>query len=151
MDRSAVIELYRQIWEGDDIPPPASLLRNIKQETAALKLPRMPYSILTNLEHADFWQRIWLGKLNGKRAESFMKDWRMPADTEWKAVKSSFLENFREAMRIAASEPFEHKMKSDEVAVRTLLQLAIHTSYHLGQVNLLKRELRLHVRQLDSD
>ncbi|MFY9234928.1 MAG: hypothetical protein WAO58_10785 [Fimbriimonadaceae bacterium] len=151
MDRSAVIELYRQIWEGEDIPPPASLLRNIKLETAVLKLPRMPYSILTNLEHADFWQRIWLDKLKGMRAESFMKDWRVPADTEWKAVKASFLQNFQSAMRLAASEPFEHKMKSDEVAVKTLLQLAIHSSYHLGQVNLLKRELRVHTGQPDPN
>lgn len=58
-------------------------------------------------------------------------------------IKDSFLSNFKLAMRIAASEDIQHHMKSDEVAVKLLLQLAVHTSYHLGQVNLLKRELRL--------
>jgi hypothetical protein len=34
-------------------------------------------------------------------------------------------------------------MKSDDVAIKTLLQIAIHDTYHLGQVNLLKRALRV--------
>lgn len=143
MDRAAVVELFRQIWKGDDIPAPESLLRGLNAEAAASKLPHWPYSILTNLEHADFWNRIWLDRLKGVRAQSFMKDWREPAAEEWAKVKKSFLDNFEEAMRIAASDPFEHKMKSDEVAVRTLINIAIHTSYHLGQINVLKRELRM--------
>jgi len=46
-------------------------------------------------------------------------------------------------MDIAASEPFEHRMKSDAEAIHMLVQIAVHGAYHLGQINLLKRELRL--------
>lgn len=151
MDRSILVETLRQVWEGVDIPAPESLLRNVSIDTAAKKLPWMPYSILTNVDHADFWQTIWLNRLKGLRAKSFIEDWKVPLPEEWPSIKTSFLNGFREAMAIAASEPFEHKMKSDEVAVKTLLQIAVHNAYHLGQVNLLKRELRLHAKEVDED
>lgn len=138
-----MVETFRQIWEGDDIPAPESLLRGMNAETAATKLQHWPYSILTNLEHADFWQRVWLDRLKDLRAQSYAKDWREPAADEWPRIKMSFLDNLKEAMRIAGSDPFEHKMKSDDVAAKTLITIAIHTSYHIGQINVLKRELRL--------
>jgi hypothetical protein len=151
MDRSAVIEALRQVWEGMDIPPAESLLRNVSVDTAAKKLPWMPYSILTNVAHADFWQRVWLNRLKGLRVQSFTEDWKTPPAEEWPQVRSAFLEHFQEAIAIAKADAFEHKMKSDEVAVRTLLQIAIHNAYHVGQVNLLKRELRLHGKLPDED
>src|ERR1044071_2143871 len=60
MDRAVVKELFRQIIEGVDIPAAESLLKNITPEKAAMKLDASPYSILTNLAHADFWQQVWL-------------------------------------------------------------------------------------------
>lgn len=143
MDRASLAELFRQVWKGGDIPAPDSLLRNITPEAAAIRLTSMPYSILTNLEHADFWQRIWLNRLQGRRAESFVKDWRVPETAEWPAIRASFLANLQAATDLASAEPFEHRMKSDEAAVRTLVSLAMHTIYHLGQVKLLKRQVRL--------
>jgi hypothetical protein len=151
MDRSAVVEALRQVWEGMDIPPAESLLRNVSADSAAKKLPWMPYSILTNVAHADFWQTVWLNRLKGLRAKSFTEDWKTPPAEEWPQARASFLDGFKEAMAIAGADPFEHKMKSDEIAVRTLLQIAIHNAYHIGQVNLLKRELRLHGKLPDDE
>ncbi|MFI5384942.1 MAG: DinB family protein [Fimbriimonadales bacterium] len=141
--RAAVVEALRQVIEGADIPAPESLLRNITPERAATKLDRSPYSILTNLAHAGFWQEIWLNRIQGRRARSFTEDWKTPEPSDWPTVRAQFLKGLEKAIEIAASEPFDHKMKSDAVAIRTLLQIAIHDAYHLGQVNLLKRELRL--------
>jgi uncharacterized damage-inducible protein DinB len=138
--RASVVEALRQIIDGDDIPTPRALL-NISAERAALKLPGAPYSILTNLAHAVFWQDIWLNRLAGKRAQSFLEDWKTPPAEEWPRLRERFLDGLEEATRIARSEPFEHRMKSDAVAIKTLLQLAVHDAYHIGQINLLKRML----------
>jgi hypothetical protein len=142
MDRSGAAEALRQVMEGVDIPKPESLL-NMSIEKASLKLAWMPYSILTNLVHADFWQQIWLDRLDGKRARSFTEDWKTPAPEEWPAVRARFMEGLRKAHAVATTTPFQHKLKYDEVAVKTLYQIAIHDAYHLGQINLLKRGLRL--------
>jgi uncharacterized damage-inducible protein DinB len=147
MDSSnaVVVEAFRQVIEGVDIPAPESLLRNVTAEKAAIKLPSMPYSILGNLWHADFWQQIWLDRLSGKRARSFTEDWQVPDSSEWEPTRAHFLAGLEQAKETAAS--LEHKMKSDEIAIKTLLQIAIHDAYHLGQINLLKRQLRLHSRK----
>ena len=140
---SSVAELLRQIRDGADIPAPASLLKNITPVAAAELPEHTPYSILTNLAHAVFWQELWLDRLAGKKAKSFLQDWKTPDPSEWPALRRQFLEGLDEAIRIAESQPLDHKMKSDEVAERTLIQIAIHDAYHLGQINLLKRQARL--------
>ena len=140
---SAVAELLRQIRGGADIPAPATLLRNVTPIAAADLPDDTPYSILTNLAHAVFWQELWLDRLKGKRAKSFTQDWQIPDGSEWRTLRREFLDGLEEAIRIAESQPLDHKMKSDEVAERTLIQIAIHDAYHLGQINLLKRQARL--------
>jgi uncharacterized damage-inducible protein DinB len=138
--REAVVEALRQIIEGTDIPPPRTLL-NMTAKRAAVRLPEMPYSISTNLAHANFWQEIWLERLAGKRARSFPEDWKTPPAEEWPSIREQFLSGLDRAVEIARSEPFDHKMKSDTVAIKTLLQIVVHDAYHIGQINLLKRAL----------
>ncbi|MGI8923246.1 MAG: hypothetical protein ACR2HJ_04260 [Fimbriimonadales bacterium] len=142
MDRSIVAEVLKQVWEGDDIPAPAPLLRMAAAQ-AAEKLPGTPYSILTNLAHAEFWQRIWLNRLQGIKASSFMEDWRVPHLEEWPVIRRAFLTGMEQAMAMASAKQLNHKMKSDPAAVATLLNIAVHNAYHLGQINVLKRMQRL--------
>ncbi|MCH7903057.1 MAG: DinB family protein [Armatimonadetes bacterium] len=143
MDQSTASEMLRQIIEGVDITAPKSLLRNITKEKAALRMPAFPYSILENLWHADVWQIIWVDKLEGRRQEGIWeKNWRTPHPDEWPDVRASFLANIEKAHAIASAKPFRHKMKSKDAAVKTLVQLAIHDSYHIGQITLIKRVLR---------
>ena len=135
--------MLRQIIEGVDITAPKSLLRNITKEKAALRMPGFPYSILENLWHADVWQIIWVDKLEARRQDGIWeKNWRTPRPDEWPDVRASFLANIEKAHAIASAKPFRHKMKSKDAAVKTLLQLAIHDSYHIGQITLMKRVLR---------
>jgi hypothetical protein len=147
--REAVVEALRQIIEGADIPPPRSLL-SMTAKRAATKLPEMPYSILTNLAHANFWQQLWLDRLAGKRARSFLEDWKTPPLEEWPVIREQFLTGLERAIEIARSDPFDHKMKSDAVAIKTLLQIVVHDAYHIGQINLLKRQLRLGAKSGDK-
>jgi uncharacterized damage-inducible protein DinB len=146
MDPKTAAELLRQIKTGKDIPPAGPLLK-ITSAQAAIQMDNSPYSIATNLAHTVFWQQLWLDRLAGRPTKSFLEDWKVPAETEWTAIRSRFLEGLDEAIYIAESEPFSHKMKSDADAVSTLIQIAIHDSYHLGQINLLKRQLRLAKRK----
>jgi uncharacterized damage-inducible protein DinB len=141
--KDTIVELFRQMEEGGDIPPARQVLSRLTPELAATKLPNWPYSILTNLAHAVFWQNNWLAHVRGERAQSFTNDWRVPDPSEFGSLRKEFLDGFAEARRIAESQPFDHKMKSDDIAIKTLMYIAIHNSYHLGQMNLLKRQLRL--------
>ena len=143
MDQSTAAEMLRQIIEGVDITAPKSLFRNISKERAALRMPGFPYSILENLWHADVWQIIWINKLEGRRNEDIWeKNWRSPHPDEWPDVRASFLANIEKAHAIASAKPFKHKTKSKDAAVKTLIQLAMHDSYHIGQITLIKRVLR---------
>lgn len=142
MDPKTAYEALRQVWEGHDFPPPASILRNVKAADAAAVPPGFKYSLLTLVEHSHFWQRIWIGKLTGRKQPDFRKDWRVPAPEEWPEVRKAFLEGFEEALAIANAEPFEHRMKTDEAACDTLLKIAVHNAYHVGQFVLVKRAVR---------
>lgn len=130
-----VREALRQVVEGADFEPPEKLLRNIKPEAAAMLLPDAPYSIATNVAHADHWNRIWLARLTRRKAPPTFPDFPGIAEAEWEAVRASFLENLTIAYELSAGE-------LDEQGHKNLLKIAVHTSYHLGQVKLLKRLIR---------
>lgn len=146
MDRSTLVNLFTQIIEGWDIPTPSALVK-MKQSDAAVQLPNIPYSLLTNLAHTVTWQRIWLGQLRGEPRESLLEvwkqDWSVPDEKQWDPLRKEFLAGLTEAKDIAESKPFRHKAKSDEKAVETLLKIAIHAAYHMGQMNVVKRSLKL--------
>ncbi|MCW5944103.1 MAG: DinB family protein [Fimbriimonadaceae bacterium] len=145
MDRRAVTLLFRQIREGWDVPTPTGMLR-VKGDAAAREVAPLPYSLLTNLCHTVYWQRLWLASLHGEPRPTGMKawtgDWRVPEASEWPTLRAEFLAGLDEAARIANSEPFDHRMESDEKAIEVLVALAVHAAYHLGQMNLLKRAVR---------
>ena len=142
MDRTTLAEAYRQILSGSDIPAPARLLNGIRPDKAAQRLPGFPYSLLENLWHAVFWQTIWLDRLDGKATMKFTEDWQSPPASDFSKLKAQFLTNVEKAHKLAAAKSFKHKMKSDEAAIKTLIALAIHDSYHIGQINVMKRVLR---------
>ena len=142
MDPKTAAEALRQVWEGRDFPPPKRILSNVKAEDAARVPAGFKYSILTLTEHNNLWNGIWLGRLVDRKRPDMTEDWRVPKPAEWPEIRSRFLEGMEEALAIAEANPFRHKMKSDEVAIQTLLQIAVHTAYHVGQFVLIKRALR---------
>lgn len=142
MDAKTTAEALYQVWVGADFPAPASILRNVKKEDAATIPAGFKYSLLTLVEHTDFWQRIWLGRLTGSRRPDMTKDWRVPDVSEWVEVRKRFLENFEKALAVAQAEPFVHRLKSDDEACRVLTQIAVHNAYHIGQFVLVKRAVR---------
>jgi uncharacterized damage-inducible protein DinB len=141
MPHRALAELFRQTLSGADIADPRKLL-NMPAAKAAQRLPGFPYSILENLWHAVFWQAIWLDRLEGKATMRFTEDWQSPPASEFPALRQKFVANIERARKLTKAKTLKHKMKSDEAAVKTLVAMAIHDTYHLGQMNLIKRVMR---------
>ena len=143
--RAGLALVFRQIIEGWDIPAPEGMLK-IKKDSANLQLPGLPYSIATNLAHAVLWQDFWLEKLKGGKQKSGMEQWEhdfdVPEPHQWNELRSRFGAGLREAMEYCTDSEFRHSSLNDEDALETLARIAVHGSYHLGQINLLKRTLR---------
>ncbi|HWD40591.1 MAG TPA: DinB family protein [Fimbriimonas sp.] len=136
-------EMLRQVIEGADFPGSAQILKSVKPQSACTVLPGMPYSVATNVAHTEIWNRVWLHRLQGLPKVAPFPDFPDISQDEWPAVKAAFVEGVQRAYEIACAEPWTHRCKSDESAKRLLTKIALHTSYHLGQVNLLKRALRV--------
>jgi hypothetical protein len=135
-------EALRQVIEGADFDSPRTLLKTVKADAAVRIAPGLPYSIATNVAHADIWNRQWVGRLDGKPKTNPFPDFPVVKEKDWPKVRDSFLATLERAYEIACAEPFEHACKTDESAERALLKVAVHTAYHLGQIKLLKRASR---------
>lgn len=146
-DRDAVIELLRQVWEGEDFPSAASILRNVTSETAAALPPGFKYSLLTLVEHTDLWQRIWLSKLLDVPRPDYRQDWRVPDADEWPMIRRNFLERFEQALHFAVETPRAKDAKREAAINKVLTQIAVHNAYHIGQFVLLKRAARAWLKQ----
>ncbi|MCC7433081.1 MAG: DinB family protein [Methanoregulaceae archaeon] len=133
-------EALIQVREGRDFPPPRQILNRVKPDDACRLVPFVSRSLAELVWHTDFWQQIWLARLEGSRARSITEDWYRPGPEEWEATRDRFLLNLDRAVEIA--ETGQHRMKSDEIAERVLLQIAVHNTYHVGQWVLVKRALR---------
>lgn len=134
--------------------PPAKMLATVSAKNAVVVPPGCPYSIATNVAHAEVWQRLWLARLQGLRRPKIWKeepDFPVVPPERWPEVRQAFLDGLETALRIAGAEPFAHQMESDEAAYRTLNQIAVHGAYHVGQIRLLKRILREHKQRRLSD
>lgn len=136
-------EAILQMINGRDFDPPEKMLSRVKSEKAVEGLPGFPYTLATNVRHADFWNEIWLARLEGRKGPSITEDWAIPTEEEWPSVREQFLKNLDRVRAIASAEPFQHKMSSDGEAAAVLIQIAVHTAYHLGQIRLMKRVMRL--------
>lgn len=128
-------EALRQVRDGRDFPPLAQVLSRVKPEEAARIPEGFKYSLITLAEHTWFWQDIWIRRLKGQSAPSFMKDWRGPSPSEWNDVRKRLIDGLDEAILLAETQELDAK------AIGTLLQIAIHDAYHVGQFVLIKRAL----------
>lgn len=141
MDRNILAEVFKQIIEGRDFADCKRLV-NVKSDIACFIPAGCPYSMATNVWHCDFWNRLWLARLNGQKRPSaniYKDDWHVPPPEEWLSVKESFLANLNRAHQMTTDESFEHAMEDDDKAMEKLTQIAIHTAYHVGQIALVKR------------
>lgn len=141
MAAETIAETLRQIIDGEDFNPPAKMLK-ISAKRACTIPTGVPYSIATNVWHADYWNRLWLARLRGEAIKSkniWADDWYVPSEKEWSETRDRFLSNLVGARELALAKPFRHAMDSDAKALDRLHRIAAHTAYHVGQIALLKR------------
>jgi hypothetical protein len=141
---SITSEALRQLLEGADFQTPAKVISRIAAKQACKVLPGLPYSIATNVAHADIWNRVWLNRLLGEPRFNPFPDFPPVPEKDWPDVRAKFLHHIVRAHELASADPFVHSCESDEAANKLLLRIAVHTSYHLGQIVLLKRALKGH-------
>lgn len=133
-------EALIQVRDGRDFPPPRQILNRVNPMDACRRVPTLGRSLAELVWHTDFWQQIWLARLEGNRARPITEDWFQPEPEAWEETRERFLDNLDRAVAIAESG--QHRMKSDEIAERVLLQIAVHNAYHVGQWVQVKRALR---------
>ena len=125
----------RQLIEGADFSAPESVLK-VSAKAATVRIPGAGYTIAEYVAHADFWNETWLAKLKGsERPAMDPKRWDWPEvdSRAWPAVRNAFLNRLNDAL----GESLRDNLGEEERDL--LLRIAVHSSYHLGQVVLLKR------------
>ena len=142
MDPKVAVLALKQVRDGRDFPSPRQILNRIPAQRACEKCEPFACSLATYVLHTDFWQVLWLNKLRGLPGPKMFDDWREPSASEWHEVRTGFLQRLDDAISFAEAQPFDHQLKTDEDAVATLLQIAVHDAYHVGQFVLLKRAIR---------
>jgi hypothetical protein len=134
---SGLAEAFTHLIVGYDVPAPSGMLK-VSRTNAAETVPGLPYSLLTNLHHTVVWQRFWLAKLKGgarkSGPEQWRLDWRVPPPEEWETLREEFLVGL------------DHCLPTDAEATDTLCRILVHASYHVGQMNVLKRAGRAQAR-----
>lgn len=103
-----------------------------------------PYSIYQLLRHLVYWQDLLLRALRGEpvawprtAAEGWRAPQRPPSEAAWREAVARFLAGLREAQQRAR----ELAGRPEDPLLRHVLVLALHNSYHLGQIVLLRRML----------
>ncbi len=133
-----VARMLQQILEGWDIPTPSGALR-VREDAALRQVPGVPYSLATNLAHACRWQRLWLGSLGLGPLQDWRQvcreDFRAARPGEWPSDRREFVEGLRAAYQFA----LEQGDSLEEKSLDTLMKIAIHAAYHLGQCNALRK------------
>jgi uncharacterized damage-inducible protein DinB len=124
-------EALRQFIIGVDFWSIRDLTGDLTAEQACARAEGAPYSIATQLGHALFWQERWLAELRGETLNeeySEEEDFPQISPEDWPRLRSRYLEGLTEA-----------REGSDNHAQHLISQIAVHGSYHAGQIALLRR------------
>ncbi len=145
--QQAVAETLRQMVEGMDYTPVQRVIGDLTPEQATTRIPGAPYSMATIVWHAWFWVNAWLVAIRGGGDPFGGHDpdasWpEVPAE-EWVATRARFIESIGEALRLARSEDPDRPTWEGQTVGQNLLQIAVHTAYHIGQMTLLRQDLGL--------
>lgn len=108
------------------------------------------HSIWSHLFHMVFWYRISVQAIEGETIDwqtydTKGKEWpdqlEMQKDANWNALVTTFTEFLGNAKTILETKDLAKPVKSfgDMTIGRTMLVLAQHNSYHIGQIVLLRK------------
>jgi uncharacterized damage-inducible protein DinB len=155
MSQRALTELLRGKGAHAD---PVACVEDISAELAAQQIAGFPHSIGQLVFHINYWMEYELRRIRGERpvypehsAESFPAA-RSPKDAqEWDRLRTRMTELLGEFGALARSSPqelhreIESVYEGDKNVAGTLeavlWQMVAHTSYHTGQIAMVRRVL----------
>ncbi len=134
---------FHQFYVGWDCEPPGRIIADITPEQAAVVPPGYPNSIGTQVAHMLFWQKRWLdriaGKPDGPRWEK-NADFPVVAAEEWEPIRKEFIAGLKKARALSKKhEEFGRRHPSGFSVEQLLLQIALHDTYHLGQISIYRQ------------
>jgi uncharacterized damage-inducible protein DinB len=154
MSQQALTELLRGKGAHAD---PIACVEDISAELAAREVAGFPHSIGQLVFHIDYWMEYELRRIRGHRpaypehsVESFPS---APSadEREWDRLRTRMVELLGEFAELAKSSPQELRREvesaheGDKNVAGTLegvlWQMVAHTSYHVGQIALMRRVL----------
>ncbi|MCC7479045.1 DinB family protein [bacterium] len=141
----------RHLLQGaDEHLPPARLLEGLSPEQACAVAPGMPHSIATLLGHMTHWQEHACGWLAGELppAAPIPDEINFPAvqPEQWEALRQSFLDSLEQLCQLLEQQG-DAELPAGEVFYKgrssgfLMAMQALHNTYHLGQIVLLRRML----------
>jgi uncharacterized damage-inducible protein DinB len=155
MSKQALTELLRGKGAHAD---PIACVEDISAETAARRVEGFPHSIADLVFHMNFWMNYDLRRARGEKpkypehnAGSFPPA-QLPIDAaEWDRLRRDFAWFLAEHARLSESSPEELERKIDAMHEKhnelagsleaMLWQTAVHNSYHVGQIAMIRRVL----------
>ncbi len=150
-DRTTVVEALRQMVEGDDYRPLYRLIDDLTPEQAVLRPPDAPYSIATIVWHTWFWANAWNVAIAGAGDPFGGHDpdqsWPEVGAEDWAETRSLLHASLRRSQELALTVDMEQPTWHGQTAGHNLLQIAIHTAYHIGQIALARQERGMWVPQ----
>ena len=137
---------------------PIACVEDISAEVAVQVVEGYPHSIWQIVEHMNYWMEFDLGKIAGENPvypDRAIESWPSHPDpageAQWQAATRRFGELLVHLAELSESEAEsleriirnvgpEHSPRQS--TVHTMLwQVAVHNSYHVGQIALLRRQL----------
>lgn len=155
MSQRALTELLRGKGAHAD---PLACVEDISAELATRQVAGFPHSIGQVVFHLNYWMEYELRRIRGLRpaypehsSESFPASPSVVDSTEWDRLRrqmADLLGAFAELANSSAQEmqrEIESVHAGDENVAGTLeavlMQMIAHTSYHVGQIAMLRRAL----------
>jgi uncharacterized damage-inducible protein DinB len=155
MSERALTELLRGKGAHAD---PVACVEDISAELAARQVEGFPHSIGQLVFHINYWMEYELRRICGLKplypehsAESFPAA-PSPSDAEeWERLRTRLVNLLREFAELAESSPQELQREVESVHAgdsevpgtveAVLWQMVAHTSYHVGQIAMVRRAL----------
>ena len=155
MSRPALTELLRGKGAHAD---PIACVEDIPADLAAQHVAGFPHSIGQIIFHVNFWMNYDLRRMRGEKpkypdhnAESFPPDPSPTDPADWDRLRRDFAWFLAEHARLAdlpqseldrQIEPLHEKHNEIAGTVEAMLwQTAVHNSYHVGQIAMIRRTL----------
>lgn len=138
---------------------PVACVEDLSAELAGSRVSGSPYSVWQIVKHLNYWMDYELKRMDGRPLpypEHAIESWPTvtapSSEEEWKKEVSQFSEHLQEFVRLSDSGT-ETLARSVEVTTRAhtqqcntmhavLWQTAVHNSYHIGQIVLIRRCLK---------